>query len=220
MNDVENSVVLIARDASITDAVAAVARSQGLPVRHFESADTWLAEANGKPMLASGYTPPAWVGCLVCQVALHETELPAEFERICRLRCGLPVIVLTGEASVEGAVAAMEAGATTVLRHPTGQERLSETLRRALVQATGARQSLARATLAAQRLAELNDGEREVLEELLAGLANKEIAHKLEIGLRTVELRRSRITKKMNARSLAELIRLVCEANGTVVPST
>jgi two-component system response regulator FixJ len=217
MNDVERCVVLIGRETSIVDRVAAVARPQGLPLRHFESVETWLAEADTMALPVDGYVPPAWVGCLVCQADLAAPELPADLARVCHLRKGLPVIVLTESASVAGTVAAMQAGATAVLEHPANEQQLGETIRTALTDAIDSRQRLSRATLAKSRLAELNDGENAVLEGLLEGLANKEIAHKLEIGLRTVELRRSRITKKMHARSLAELVRLVCEARGTVV---
>lgn len=217
MNDVDNCVVLIAREPSITNAVAGVVRSQGLPLRHFESAATWLAESDGTPLPLDGYVPPAWVGCVVCQANLSAPELPVEVERVCRLRKGLPLIFLTEHAEVPGAVAAMQAGATSVIKHPASDAELSEAIRQSLAEAATMRPRLTRATLAESRLAELNDGERAVLDGLMEGLANKEIAHKLEIGLRTVELRRSRITKKMHARSLAELVRLVCEARGTVV---
>jgi two-component system response regulator FixJ len=217
MNDVDNSVVLIARDASIVSVVASVARSQGLAVRHYESADSWLAEANGRPAHTFEVIPPAWIGCVVCHTALDEPELSPELTHICKLRRGLPVILISGAASVPGAVAAMQAGATTVLPHPTPEDQLADSLRIAVEKAKHLRPPLIRSTEAARRLAELSDGEREVLDELMAGLANKEIAHKLELGLRTVELRRSRITKKMKARSIAELVRLVCEARGAVV---
>lgn len=214
MNDVENCVVLIAREPPLVDAVAAVVRSQGLPLRHFESAEAWLTEARVAALPTDGYVPPAWLGSLVCEATLNSPELPATIAEVCRLRKGLPVILISNGAKVAGAVAAMQAGATTVLEHPVEQKYLNEVIRKALSEATTFRRRLARATLAENRLAELNDGERAVLNALLDGLANKEIAHKLEIGLRTVELRRSRITKKMHAQSLAELVRLVCEARG------
>ena len=60
-----------------------------------------------------------------------------------------------------------------------------------------------------ERLDSLSDGERDVLHELLNGLANKQIAGKLDLGLRTIELRRSNVLKKMKARSLAEVVQMV-----------
>jgi FixJ family two-component response regulator len=62
-------------------------------------------------------------------------------------------------------------------------------------------------------LGSLTRAEKQVLDAMLEGMANKQIAQLLQIGLRTVELRRSKIMRKMEAKSLAELVRLVCEAD-------
>jgi two-component system response regulator FixJ len=125
----------------------------------------------------------------------------------------LSVIVMTGHADVPLAVRAMKAGAVDFIEKPFDDEAIIETVRRALQLRPAANPEIA------QRLASLTPREREVLEGLVAGRANKVIAFDLDISPRTVEIHRARVMEKMQARSLSQLVRIALEA-GILPPST
>ena len=155
-------------------------------------------------------TSPSQRGCLVVDVRMTgmtglelQQELTARGYRI-------PVIVITGFADVPTAVRAMRAGAVTFLEKPCSDKELWASIETALGNGKAAhRQQRAQRGEIAARRATLTPAEVQVLERLLAGKANKTIAVELDLGLRTVELRRATIMKKMEANSLAELVRLI-----------
>ena len=121
----------------------------------------------------------------------------------------LPVVMITGYGDVPMAVRAMQAGAVTFLEKPCHEQELWQRHHAGL--GTGAistRQSQAHKAEIEARLASLNPDERVVFRRLLEGQANKRIATDLDVGLRTIELRRSKIMKKMQAESLPDLVRM------------
>ncbi len=120
----------------------------------------------------------------------------------------LPVIFLTAHADVPTAVKAMQNGAHTVLQKPCPDGTLWQAVEAALAMERKQRGAWRARYQIRTRLAALTDGERAVMRRLLAGKPNKRIASALGIGLRTVELRRARLLKKMQAGSLAELVRM------------
>lgn len=109
----------------------------------------------------------------------------------------------------------MHQGAAWLFEKPLTRESLEPVLDDVLQREQKDRQArrLRETTLA--RIATLTEGERDVLQRLMAGMANKNIAADLQLGLRTVELRRAKILKKLGARSLAEMVRLVVLADPT-----
>jgi FixJ family two-component response regulator len=117
------------------------------------------------------------------------------------------VIVITGYADVQMAVRAMRAGAVTFLEKPCGVQQLWSAIRQALHwESELARQHARRAEIESQ-MAQLTPDELKVFELVVEGRPNKVIASELDIGLRTVELRRASVIKKLHAGSLAELVR-------------
>lgn len=130
----------------------------------------------------------------------------------------IPVIVITGGHEVQLAVQAMKAGAIDFLEKPVSGERLLDAVERALdLRARRAEAASARAEVDG-RLARLTARERQVLELMIEGLANKEVAARLGISPRTAENHRARVMAKMQARSLAELVRMSLSA-GTAAPA-
>jgi two-component system response regulator FixJ len=130
----------------------------------------------------------------------------------------LPVVVMTGHADVPMAVEAMKEGAVDFLEKPFGDEAFLETVRAALQQQERSSHQGAQLSQAQARLDSLSERERQVLEGLVAGKANKVIAYDLGISPRTVEIYRANVMAKMQAKSLSELVRvalLVEAANGT-----
>ena len=129
--------------------------------------------------------------------------------RLTQLSSSLPIIVVSGYATVANTVAAMQGGAMTVLEKTCSSDEIVRQIRLALERNASAREQALRKQQACARLALITPDERKVLDLLLAGEGNKKISWLLSIGLRTVEMRRSRIMEKMEVDSLAELVRLV-----------
>ena len=120
----------------------------------------------------------------------------------------LPAVVITGYADVPMAVKAMQAGAMTFLEKPCQDQELWQAIQQALDKEKSIQSLRRQKSEIESRLATLTEDEIAVLRKLLEGLPNKRIAVDLDIGLRTVELRRSNIMKKMQAASLPELVRM------------
>jgi two-component system, LuxR family, response regulator FixJ len=179
--------------------VESVARDRGLGLESHASVEAVLR------------APRAEAGVIVLDVgAGGEDEILQTLERLANLP---PVIVLAESPRVRSAVRWMQAGAASVLEKPVGREELEPELEAALRRDAHEREAQQQAEELRARFAALTDGEQQVLEQLVTGLANKNIAADLQIGLRTVELRRSKILKKTGAGSLAELVRLAMIAH-------
>jgi two-component system response regulator FixJ len=135
-------------------------------------------------------------------------------ETVKRSGCRVPFIIVTAYGSVKMAVRAMEAGAITFLEKPCAENVLWAHVLRAFEWSD----SLQRRADIRQHIAQLSESERKVLQHIVDGKTNKEISGRLDIGLRTVELRRSTIMKTLGARNLAELIRLVLDSQEERLP--
>jgi RNA polymerase sigma factor (sigma-70 family) len=125
-----------------------------------------------------------------------------------------PVIVVTAFADIRMVVAAMRAGALTVLEKPCSDDELLAAVEQALAVERIRRQRGRLKQEIRQRFERLSPGERDVIRLALEGKMNREIAAELKIGLRTVEKRRHNAMKKMQAESLAELMRLMMLIEG------
>ena len=124
----------------------------------------------------------------------------------------LPVIVITGHGDVPLAVEAMRAGVVDFIEKPFNDESILAALRRALDLSRDHVEATAEQKAIAQRLAKLSGRERQVLDGLVAGQANKVIALNLGISPRTVEVYRANLMTKMLASSLSELVRMTLNA--------
>ena len=171
-------------------------------------------EAFASPLEFLKSSAPGRPGCLLIDVRMPEMSGIEVQESLAAANRQLPVIVMTGHADVPLAVRAMKAGAVDFIEKPFDDEVIIETVRRAL--RTAPRRQSARSH---SGLASLTPREREVLEGLVAGRANKVIAFDLDISPRTVEIHRARVMEKMQARSLSQLVRMALEA-GISPPST
>jgi two-component system response regulator FixJ len=151
-------------------------------------------------------------GVVVTDVRMPEMDGMELVRRLAELGVGLPVIVMTGHGDVPLAVEAMKAGVVDFIEKPYDDETMLGAIRSAIARQdeSGAR-SAERAEFL-RRIGSLSMRERQVLDGLVAGKANKVIAHDLDISPRTVEIYRAHVMTKMEARSLSELVRmaLVC----------
>jgi two-component system response regulator FixJ len=151
-------------------------------------------------------------GCVVTDVRMPGMDGLQLVRRLKDIGVALPVIVMTGHGDVPLAVEAMKAGVVDFFEKPFDDEQILEAVRRAMAQSgQGEAREIEKAEIAA-RIATLSGREREVLDGLLAGKANKVIAYDLDISPRTVEIYRANLMTKMRASSLSELVRMALRA--------
>jgi two-component system response regulator FixJ len=158
-------------------------------------------------------------GCIITDVRMPEISGIDLLRRLKELRIPLPVIVITGHGDVPLAVEAMKVGAADFLEKPFDDAALLAAVRSALDrQGTESKWAAERAGIN-DRLAALSNRERDVLDGLVAGHANKRIAFDLGISPRTVEIYRANLMTKMQAASLSELVRMALVAGVLSPPS-
>jgi FixJ family two-component response regulator len=201
MTQVE-SVFVIDDDADGRRSVAALVEAMGLHAQAFESAEQFLQALRGDER-----------GCVVADLRMPGMSGLELQERLAAMGSALPVIIISAFADVPAAVRAIRAGAITVLQKPYAPSELREGIHEALQRNAECRRHYERLSEIRRRLESLTAGEREVLELIAAGVPNKTIALRLKLGLRTVEARRHSIMHKMQAGSLAELLRMVFAAD-------
>ena len=154
-------------------------------------------------------------GCVVAG-ASHLAEVMAALENA---SSPLMVVVLTQRPDTRMTVGAIRRGAAEVLEWPTESSHLPAALEQACAASLQKQQRMAESAAAQKRLAQLTDGERDVLQLMLNGKVNKNIASRLGIALRTVEARRKRVFTKLGTRSLGE-IAAVMQTSGLLAAST
>jgi FixJ family two-component response regulator len=188
---------VIDEDASTHARLGQQAHARGLPTKTFSSAETFLAQVD-----------VSTAGCVVCDLRLPGMSGRELIGELKERGNPLPVIIVTAHADVPSTVDIMQAGAMTLLQKPCSDDVLWPAIQTALDRERSERAASRERREIDARLATLATGELEVLRALLAGKPNKRVAAELGIGLRTVELRRARLLKKMQAGSLAELVRM------------
>jgi two-component system CheB/CheR fusion protein len=157
---------------------------------------------------------PEETGCLVVDVRMPGMSGLEMLARLASMDSKLPAIVITGQGDIAMAVEAMRAGAFDFIEKPVDPASLLASIDRALRQtATPGERSAAQAA-AAMRIASLTRREREVMDLVVAGHLNKEIAARLGINQRTVETHRAAVMKRMEASSISELVRQDILARG------
>jgi len=202
----QQTVFIIDDDADVRDALALLMRSAGLPAATFATARDFLSQLN-----------PRESGCLVLDIrmpGMSGMELQAEMHK---RRIRLPIIFLTGHGDIPMAVKAMKAGAVDFIQKPLEEHRLVVAVMNALQ--LDARQSPLSAMTTpeqAEKLACLSKREMDVLQEMIKGRQNREIAETLSITIKTVEFHRANIREKLGANSLPDLFRLVFQQEGII----
>jgi two-component system response regulator FixJ len=194
-------ILIVDDDADVRDSLRALLESAGFDVRDFDSAKAVLVDGG----LAQG-------ACLIADIRMPDMDGLALQEELVRRKVGLPVIIVTGHGDVPLAVRAMRAGAVDFIEKPFDDELLLQSIQQALAVGKENRGQASLAQMAAARIALLTERERQVLECLVAGKANKVIAYELDISPRTVEIHRAHVMEKMQARSLSDVVRLALAA--------
>ncbi len=190
-------------DAAVRDSIAFSLGTADLNTRTYESAIAFLEAL-------PGIEP----GCIVTDVRMPDMNGIELVRRLKQLNAPHPVIMITGHADVPLAIEAMKAGVVDFLEKPFEDDALLDAVRRALELRAESEEQDASLVAVQRRLETLSTREREVLEGLVAGRANKVIAYDLGISPRTVEVYRANVMTKMEARSLSELVRMTVLAQG------
>ena len=190
-------------DADVRQSLAFLLSTAGLAVRVHDSAVAFLK-----------VLPEIKDGCVVTDVRMPGIDGLELQRRLGQLEKRLPVIVMTGHGDVPLAVEAMKAGAVDFIEKPFDDEVMLSAIRAALARNADDRERNARAAAIQERIARLSDRERDVLDRLVAGKANKVIAYELGISPRTVEVYRANVMTKMQADSLSELVRMALIEGG------
>ena len=207
----EAIVHVIDDDEAVRDSLAFMFDAAGLEARTWESAIAFLGALDGLEH-----------GCIVTDIRMPDMTGLELVQRLKALGIADPIIVITGHADVPLAVDAMKAGVVDFIEKPFENQRLLGAVRDALARASEPNVSeLAENGEERRRIGERLDSlsmrERQVLDGLVAGHANKIIAYDLGISPRTVEVYRANVMTKMQARSLSELVRMAIAA-GTAAP--
>jgi FixJ family two-component response regulator len=207
MTDLTPTVFVVDDYAPVRRSISRLLRAAGFAVAVFASAQEFLAQ----------YDPDVW-GCLVLDVAMPSLtgfELQSILAKTGSL---LPIIFLTGTGDIPKSVRAMKHGASDFLTKPVNDEDLIAAVRAAIEKHRALRRRQAELSEIRERLATLTPREREVLEYVIAGKLNKQIAGDLGTVEQTVKVHRAHVMQKMRVRSVAELVRLVerCRINGSV----
>jgi len=196
VKETKPTIFIVDDDPSVRESTELLLKSVGFNVKTFVSAQDFL-NAN----LQEG------LGCLILDVRMPGMSGLDLQEKLVSSKTPLPVIFITGHGTVPMSVRAMKAGAVDFLQKPFEEQDLLDAINRAITQQRERKSKKDEADKLQQRLKALTSREYEVFSLLVTGMANKEIAHKLGTSERTVKAHRAQIMEKMNAGSLADLVR-------------
>ena len=202
--EVSKTVFVVEDDLDTRESITELLAPAGVKVRTFGSAEEFL----------SGYSPNG-ASCLLLDERLPGMTGSELVRRLHKGGVELPTIMVTAFATTPMTVDVMRHGATAVLDKPCSGSILQDAVSDALEKDILGRKRRQAVSSAKQKLEELSDSEREVLQMVLDGTPNKQIARRLGVCVRTVEARRSRIYQTTGVKSVAELVRL-CVAAGFV----
>lgn len=194
------TVFVIDDDASVREALGEVLAEHGHRAQAYASCEAFLAAFRHDQ-----------AGCLVVDARLPEMDGLALIRQLKQTGMRIPAIMITGHGDVPMAVAAMQAGAVDFLEKPVRPGEFLASVDRALARGLSSNQSPGKEDAVA-RLTKLTVRERQVMDQVIAGHANKEIAARLGISQRTVENHRAGVMKRTKTKSLPDLIRLVMQA--------
>jgi len=155
------------------------------------------------------YELPASVACLILDVAMPELDGLELQKDLLREGNPIPIIFLTGHGDIPMSVRAIKAGATDFLTKPVDDNALLQAVQHALLESEQRLKARTYTALWSSRLATLTERQREVLDLIVEGKLNKQIAAELGTGEQNIKLHRAHIMQKMGVHSFAELVRVV-----------
>jgi two-component system, LuxR family, response regulator FixJ len=184
-------------DLSILASVAGFLMTSGFGVQTYVSAQEFL-ESIG----------PHTTGCVVTDVRMQGISGIELVGKLKERHIALPIIIITAYADIALAIEAMKRGAVDLLEKPFNNGALVDAIHEAMANRSDKPAVGPQLEMTRTRLSTLTAREKEVLDRLLKGMPNKIIAHELGVSTRTIETHRATVMSKMNATSLAELVRM------------
>lgn len=197
MQSPNQTLFIIEDDADVRDALRWLFESVQYRVETYQSASQFLERKE-----------PHVPGCLIVDVRLPGMSGLELLEQLKLEKCRLPVIIITGHGDIQMAVRAMKAGAVDFILKPFNDQCLLEVVQKCMCQVKNC-QSVEEID---DRIKTLSEREQQILELIMEGKLNKEIAYDLSISISTVEAHRSSIMHKMHAKNLAQLIKTYLQA--------
>lgn len=192
------TVFVVDDDQAMRNSLKWLIESVGVHVESYASADEFLAHFQGGRR-----------GCLVLDVRMPGMSGLDLQEHLVEHKIDIPVVIITGHGDVPMAVRAMKHGAIDFIEKPFNDEVLLDAIRRALALEEQQRSHQSEHRMIKERLSHLTPREQEVMIMVTEGASNKEIANQLGVSAKTIEAHRARVMEKMQAGSLAELVRMV-----------
>jgi len=190
------TVYVVDDDPAMRDSLAFMFTGTGLPVQTFASAEEFLR-----------HMPPEARGCLILDLRMPGMNGHELHRRLNTLGRHVPVIMLTGHGDVPSAVSAMKLGAIDFLIKPVNREVLLQRVRDAIDSDWSLRRQLGELEDIHRRLATLSPRELEIMDHVVQGQANKEIARQLKLSVRTVANHRAHLSHKLGTANAADLVR-------------
>jgi RNA polymerase sigma factor (sigma-70 family) len=187
-------------DSAVRDSMALWLGMRGIRCLAYASAESFLEAVR-----------PDWRGCVLIDLQLAGIDGLQLQARLAQLRIRMPVIFVTGHGDVGTARDALKAGALDFIEKPVDNDRLVELVGTAMAKDAAQAQREAHAALLTARLQRLTQREREVMQRVVGGRHNREIAADLGISPRTVEVYKARLMDKLDVRRVADLVKLALE---------
>ena len=195
--DSSATIAIVDDDRSVREGLSSLFRSVGWGVETFASAREFLTH--------SGAEPPT---CVVLDLQLPGLSGLDLQKRMAEVGLEVPIVFLTGHGDIPASVQAMKAGAVEFLTKPFDEEKLLEAVREAVERHRQSRKQHDERRELRKRYASLTPREQEVMQHVIAGMLNKQVAAELNITEYTVKIHRGRVMCKMCANSLADLVRM------------
>ena len=201
----EPTVFIVDDDEAVRDSLVFLMKSVGRKAQAFPSAQAFLDQfTNDNP------------GCLVLDIRMPGMSGLELQEKLNELHSILPVIFITGHGDVPIAVKAIQSGAVDFIQKPFKDQEMIDRIEEILKEEATTRDELLERNAILKNIDNLTARETQVMGQVVDGKANKMIAYNLSVSQRTVEIHRANVMDKMQAKSLAHLVRLVMKANGEV----
>jgi RNA polymerase sigma factor (sigma-70 family) len=202
-------VFIVDDDASVREGLKNLIRSVGLHVELFGSATEFLETQR-----------PDAPSCLVLDVRLPGISGLDLQRRLADANVHVPIIIITGHGDIPMSVRAMKAGAIEFLTKPFRDQDLLDAIQVALERSRTRRQREAEIAVLRERFESLSPRERDVVTKVVSGMLNKQIADEIGIAENTVKVHRSRAMEKMQAQSLADLVKMVERLDGSTAKAS
>ena len=190
-------IAIVDDDPSVREGLQSLLRSAGWRIETFASAQEFLRRTRAE-------TP----SCLILDLQLPDLSGLDLQKRMAEVDWGIPIVFLTGHGNIPASVRAMKAGAVEFLTKPVEEQDLLRAIQEAIERDRHARQHKAGMLELQQRYESLTLREREVMQQVISGLLNKQVAAELNITEFTVKIHRAHVMQKMRADSLAHLVRM------------